>query len=353
MPGNHGGHCLKIRRILLTAAGFLLLALGVIGIVIPVLPTTPFVMLAVGCFASNPGLQSKIMKIGFVRIYVDNYRYRRGLPAPTVIISLAFLWGTLIISSIVSRRLWVILLLMSVGAAVSVHILAVSRPGRGVKMPGSKRVFGYFEAGFDLIYLLFALILGVYVLAAPGGGEFGILAGLAVLILAFGDAFHLLPRIGVVIFRDEEKMRAALGTGKLVTSLTMTLFYILIWHAGTSLFGRLHPAWTAAVYALAAARIFLCLLPGNKWRERYQPPGFAIARNVPFFLLGALCAGLYFINRTVFGELYFVSFAVALSFLFYFPVVLWSAKNAKIGMFMLPKTVMYLWIAFMFLDFLR
>jgi hypothetical protein len=85
--------------------------------------------------------------------------------------------------------------------------------------------------------------------------------------------------------------------------------------------------------------MILCLLPHNKWQMRYPPLSWAIARNIPFFLQGTLVAGLFCIHRSAVPGLASMWLAVALSFAFYLPVVLWSNKKPKIGILMLPKNL--------------
>lgn len=212
-----------------------------------------------------------------------------------------------------------------------------------------KRVFGLFEAVFDLCYLAAALLMGAWLLlSSPPGGP-GWVAGIMALVLAGGDAFHLLPRIAVIFTGDEETYRPALGRGKQVTSITMTVFYLLLWQIGLMFFS-LPEGWTVAVYLLAGVRIALCLLPQNRWQDRYPPVFWGILRNIPFFLLGAFTAVFFFLNRNVLESLGWIWLAVLLSFVFYFPVVLWSRRNPKIGMLMLPKTCAYLWMLAMCLS---
>jgi hypothetical protein len=172
-----------------------------------------------------------------------------------------------------------------------------------------------------------------------------------VLVLAGGDAFHLLPRIAVIRTGREKELRKALGTGKQVASVTMTVFYLLLWRIGVLVFSPDGiSARSLAVYALAAVRMILCLLPHNKWQKRYPPLSWAIARNIPFFLQGTLVAGLFCIHRSAVPGLASMWLAVALSFAFYLPVVLWSNKKPKIGILMLPKTCAYLWMLAMCLS---
>lgn len=118
---------MQIKRILLTGAGFVFLALGAIGIVFPIWPTTPFVMLSAACFTASPQLRARIMKISFFREHIENYRTRTGLRRKTVILSLTYLWGMLVLSMVLIRQLPITALLVLVGSAVTVHILWMAR----------------------------------------------------------------------------------------------------------------------------------------------------------------------------------------------------------------------------------
>ncbi|MEG2193048.1 MAG: hypothetical protein RRX95_07220, partial [Oscillospiraceae bacterium] len=144
---------------------------------------------------------------------------------------------------------------------------------------------------------------------------------------------------------DEKPFRHALGVGKQITSVTMTIFYLLLWQIGLeSLYVNGAQKYTIYIYLLAAVRIIICLMPQNKWTERYPPSNFALLRNIPFFALGMGVATLFFLGRGVQTGLSTLWIAILLSFLFYLPVVLFQNKNPKIGMLMLPKTCCYLWI---------
>lgn len=121
----------------------------------------------------------------------------------------------------------------------------------------------YGESTFDICYLLFAIVTGVRILRQCASAE-GRLMGGAVLILGCGDAFHLIPR--VLNYFSDADFTAGLGFGKLVTSLTMTVFYLLLYRLWLRLYGeRESKAWSYAVYALAFLRAVLCLLPQNRW----------------------------------------------------------------------------------------
>lgn len=214
-----------------------------------------------------------------------------------------------------------------------------------------KRVFGVFEAVFDVIYLSIALILGIELLLTGTSNNLRMLAGVMALVLALGDSFHLLPRIGVIFTGREEELRSALGRGKQITSVTMTIFYLFMWEIGklksSAYIGEI---WTCIVYILAIIRIFICILPQNRWKDQYSPIRWGILRNIPFFMLGGIVSALFFIYKNEMFGLRRMWLAIVLSFAFYLPVVLWSNRNPKIGMLMLPKSCAYLWMLLMCLS---
>lgn len=116
-----------MKHLLLTAAGFILLGFGVVGVFVPVLPTTPFVLSASACFTGNPKLRVKLLKSNFFREHYVNYKERTGLKKRTVAVSLSFLWGTLCISMLIVRAAWCTALLLCVGIAVTAHLLCMAR----------------------------------------------------------------------------------------------------------------------------------------------------------------------------------------------------------------------------------
>lgn len=209
-------------------------------------------------------------------------------------------------------------------------------------MTGEKRMFGLFEAAFDSLYLAFALGLGIYMLGSSSSYA-RTLAGWMAIVLAGGDAFHLVPRIASVWTGDAARFRAALGVGKLVTSITMTAFYAILWHLGMLLNPDVHALWTKVFYGLVILRVALCLPAENRWLWEKPPVKWGVIRNLPFLLMGIQVAALFAAG----GGLPLMPLAILLSFLFYIPVVLLSNAHPKIGMLMLPKTLAYAWILVM------
>ena len=119
---------MMLKYLFLTLLGFIFLAVGAIGVFVPVWPTTPFALLAVACFSVNPKMQQKIMKIKFINEHVTNYKRRTGLKKSTVACSLAFLWISMGISMYVSKTPWVSVLLLLIGLVVTSHIVWISIP---------------------------------------------------------------------------------------------------------------------------------------------------------------------------------------------------------------------------------
>ena len=205
----------------------------------------------------------------------------------------------------------------------------------------------YGESAFDIIYLLFAVTAGICILCGRRN-RIGTLMGIATLILGCGDAFHLVPRI--LDYFIEADFTAWLGIGKLVTSVTMTVFYVLMFLLWFNAYERRESkGLSAAVYALAAIRVFLCAMPQNKWLENDSPVIWGIIRNIPFVALGVIIVCLFFQARKEIGTFRPVWLLVALSFVFYIPVAVAAPLLPMLGMLMLPKTVCYMILIGVFL----
>lgn len=203
----------------------------------------------------------------------------------------------------------------------------------------------YGESSFDILYLILAIYVGIVILVRSKNNKHRLM-GIACLVLGCGDAFHLIPRV-LNYFIDSD-FNAAIGIGKLVTSVTMTVFYILMYHVYLKFDGteEKRPI-TIAVYLLSIVRIALCCFPQNRWIENDSPNIWGIIRNIPFLLLGILIVILYFKARKV-PHMRFIWLYNTLSFLFYAVTVLGASFIPILGMFMLPKTICYVLILLSF-----
>jgi hypothetical protein len=208
------------------------------------------------------------------------------------------------------------------------------------------------ESVFSAAYLITVITLGCYIIRNNNGNKQYTLFGIMTLILGFGDAFHLVPRVIGLNTTGLENYTEALGFGKLVTSITMTVFYVLLYHVWRLRYryeGAGKKALTLSVYALAIARIALCVFPQNRWLYADSPLSWGIYRNIPFTILGIIIIAIFFrmAKKNNDRQFKFLWFAVVLSFAFYIPVVLWADVIPLIGMLMLPKTCAYVWLIWM------
>ncbi len=209
----------------------------------------------------------------------------------------------------------------------------------------------YFETIFDIAYMILVITLGIIMLLnAKGNSKYSLYGAMAV-ILGAGDAFHLVPRIYSMWSPGGfEANVAALGIGKLITSITMTVFYVLLYYVWRSRYGKVQQSGlTFTMLGLAAARIALCLFPQNGWGLLSAPLSWAIYRNIPFAIMGVLMIVLFYREAKVANDLAFKNMwlAITLSFAFYIPVVLFADLFPPVGALMLPKTIAYVWIVWM------
>lgn len=202
------------------------------------------------------------------------------------------------------------------------------------------------ETVFDLVYLLSVIAIGITMIRkSKGNGQYR-LFGIMAVVLGAGDAFHLIPRALALCTTGLDQFTVALGMGKFITSITMTVFYVIlyyVWRARYQIQGKRE--LTAAVYLLAAARIVLCLFPQNQWLSAEAPLSWGIYRNIPFALMGLLIIVLFYRSAHKNGDTQFryMWLTIVLSFAFYIPVVLWADAIPMIGMLMIPKTCAYVW----------
>ena len=202
------------------------------------------------------------------------------------------------------------------------------------------------ETLFDAVYLVTVITIGVRMIQRSKGNPQFQLFGWMAVVLGAGDAFHLVPRAVALCTTGLENYTTALGAGKWITSITMTVFYVLLYYVWRR---RYHVQGqrrlTAAIYALAGIRILLCMMPQNQWLSEAAPLNWGIYRNIPFALLGALIIVLFYRSAKAGNDTAFrwMWLTIVLSFAFYLPVVLWADAVPLVGMLMIPKTCAYVW----------
>ncbi|HEX9262413.1 MAG TPA: YbaN family protein [Candidatus Bathyarchaeia archaeon] len=131
----------KITRALWLVAGMICLILGAIGMVLPILPTTPFLLAAAACFCnSSPRMYNWLLNNKWFGEYIKNYKEGRGLPVRTKITALTVLWMTIGLSTVFLLHLLLPsqlvlpmqLVMVAVAIFVSVYILRLPTFKKGV-----------------------------------------------------------------------------------------------------------------------------------------------------------------------------------------------------------------------------
>ncbi|MBR5593422.1 MAG: YbaN family protein [Bacteroidaceae bacterium] len=113
-------------RYLLAIFGTVSLALGVMGIFLPVLPTTPFLLLSAALYMrSSQRLYDWLMSHKHLGAYIRNFREHKALPLRVKIVSVTMVWATLLYCAFfVAREWWMSVLFIAIATGVTIHILS-------------------------------------------------------------------------------------------------------------------------------------------------------------------------------------------------------------------------------------
>ena len=202
------------------------------------------------------------------------------------------------------------------------------------------------EPIFDIVYLCTVITLGIIMIIKADNNKQYHLFGIMAVILGVGDSFHLIPRCIALFTTGLNNFSISLGIGKFITSITMTVFYILLYYIWRLRYNVQNQRnITVCIYVLAITRIILCLMPQNQWLTNSSPISWGIYRNIPFALIGLIIIILFYKSAKLHNDSSFklLYITIILSFGFYIPVVLFSHKIPLIGMLMIPKTCAYVW----------
>lgn len=116
----------KIKKYSLVFLGSISLAIGIVGIFLPLLPTTPLLLLSAFCYLrSSEKLYNWLLHHRILGAYIYNYMTYKAIPKKTKLGALVFLWATLSISAVMVPILHVRIFLLLVGLAVSIHLLTL------------------------------------------------------------------------------------------------------------------------------------------------------------------------------------------------------------------------------------
>ncbi len=116
----------KVVKALLLAGGTVSLVLGAVGIFVPILPTTPFLLLSAACYLrSSERMYKWLLGNRWFGEYIKNYQEGKGIPAKTKIFVLAILWAAIFYSTlmVVDEILIAQIALLAIAVGVSVHLV--------------------------------------------------------------------------------------------------------------------------------------------------------------------------------------------------------------------------------------
>lgn len=113
-------------RYLLAAVGVLSLSIGIAGIFLPLVPTTPLLLLAAALFCrSSPKLYDWLLAHPVFGTYIRNYRENKAIPLKVKIVSITLLWATLLYCTFfVTDNIWLKIIFLTIASGVTIHILS-------------------------------------------------------------------------------------------------------------------------------------------------------------------------------------------------------------------------------------
>jgi hypothetical protein len=143
-----------VKRILkpfLLLIGALSVALGIVGILVPVLPTTPFLLVAAYCFArSSDRFYQWLVTNRWFGEYIRNYREGRGIPLREKAVALSAMWLTIGLAVVFSLSAWwARSLLLGIAIGVTVHLVRLPTYRPPVEVPEPELRPAAEELGFD------------------------------------------------------------------------------------------------------------------------------------------------------------------------------------------------------------
>ena len=116
---------MDVRKALLIFAGTVFVGLGVLGIFLPLMPTTVFLLMAAYCYSrSSDRFHNWLLNNRWLGKYIKNYRSGQGISARQKITTIAILWASISFSIwIVAASFWPTLILAAVAIGVTIHLL--------------------------------------------------------------------------------------------------------------------------------------------------------------------------------------------------------------------------------------
>jgi uncharacterized membrane protein YbaN (DUF454 family) len=115
----------KLIRSMFFMAGTITLVIGAIGIFLPILPTTPFLLLSLACYLrSSEKMTHWMLNNKYFGKYIRNYKEGKGIPLKTKIFAISVLWITIIFSAGFIIPFWIVqIILIIIAFSVTIHLI--------------------------------------------------------------------------------------------------------------------------------------------------------------------------------------------------------------------------------------
>lgn len=210
------------------------------------------------------------------------------------------------------------------------------------------------EIGFNVLYLIVVWTM-VYLMTRhlpevstenyPVANRFR----WAFLLLALGDTGHVGFRVLAYALGGLESNPLWVGLGALATAVTVTFFYVLMLDIWRVRFSQKYGWFEYLLIASVPARFIVMAFPGNEWGSTVPPVFWGPFRNIFLMILGLGVLYLILRDSLKTGDRLFrwVAYCIFFSYLFYTPVIFMVREFPMVGMLMIPKTIMYVAIAFL------
>lgn len=175
-------------------------------------------------------------------------------------------------------------------------------------------------------------------------------------LLAAGDTGHVGFRAVAYALGDLDRTVSLgglevglVGVGALATAVTVTFFYAALLFVWQARFGKPLGVFGWLLLAVGVARLLFFFHPENHWSSTVPVQPFSTYRNLPLVVQGLGVAFLLLRDAREKHDAAFTRLGVAilLSYAFYAPVILWVQRVPVLGMLMIPKTLAYLWMAWL------
>ncbi len=115
-----------IKKRILIALGTFFAILGFIGVFLPILPTTPFLLLAAACYVrSSKRLYHRLINHKLLGIYIKNYVEDKKLPLKAKLTTITMLWVSILISIIIMQKTIMTIILLIIATGVTIHIMMI------------------------------------------------------------------------------------------------------------------------------------------------------------------------------------------------------------------------------------